>query len=132
MNKKVRSSKFKVQSHKNSKEKATTLLLWILLMVASACAKKGPPIPLDSIVPMRIVDFPAIPREGRLLLEWKTPKENTDKTPLTDLVEFQILRSEGVLVGDECKGCGGKPKVVYKMKLGSQEEGEEKKNSALF
>ena len=129
MNKKVRSSKFKVQSHKFQRK--ATIFLWILLMVASACAKKGPPIPLDSIVPMRIVDLQAIPREGRLLLEWKTPKENTDKTPLTDLVEFQILRSEGVLVGDECKGCGGKPKVVYKMKLGSQEE-EKKKRIALF
>jgi len=129
MNKKVRSSKFKVQSHKFQRK--ATIFLWILLMVASACAKKGPPIPWDSIVPMRIVDLQAIPREGRLLLEWKTPKENTDKTPLTDLVEFQILRSEGVLVGDECKGCGEKPKVVYKMKLGSQEE-EKKKRIALF
>ena len=61
-------------------------------------------MPWSSVVPRRIVDLVATPREDRLLLEWATPKENTDKTPLTDLVEFKILRAEGVLVGDECKG----------------------------
>ena len=86
-------------------------------MAASACAKKAPPVPWDTIVPTRIVDLQALPREGRLRLEWKTPKANTDKTPLIDLVSFQIFRSEGVLVGDECKGCGEKPKMVYEMKL---------------
>ncbi len=115
MNRKVQSSKFKVQSFKFGTK--ATIFLWMLLMALSACAKKGPPVPWDSIVPMRIVDLEAIPREGRLLLEWKTPKENTDKTPLTDLVSFQVLRSEGVLVGEECKGCGGKPKVIYEMKV---------------
>lgn len=103
-----------------------------LILVASACAKKGPPVPWDSIVPKRIVDLQAIPREGRLLLEWTAPKENTDKTPLTDSVRFQILRSEGVLVGDECKGCGEKTKVVHEMKLGSQEEGKKKRMAILF
>jgi fibronectin type 3 domain-containing protein len=93
------------------------ILLLAMLTLTSACAKKALPVPWESIVPMRIVDLKAVPREGRLLLEWKTPKENTDKTPLTDLVSFQILRSEGVLVGEECRGCGGKPKVVYEMKL---------------
>jgi len=88
-----------------------------MLTLTSACAKKGLPVPWESIVPMRIVDLQALSREGRLLLEWKTPKENTNKTPLADLVSFQILRSEGVLVGEECKGCGGKPKVVHEMKL---------------
>ncbi len=115
MNQKVQSTKLKVQSFKFGTK--ATIFLWILLMVLSACAKKGPPVPWESIVPMRIVDLEATPREGRLLLEWKTPKENTDKTPLTDLVSFQVLRSEGILVGDECKGCGGKPKVVFEMKV---------------
>ncbi len=107
------------------------ILLMVLLTVASGCAKKGPPVPWDSIVPMRIVDLQALPREGRLRLEWKTPKENTDKTPLTDFVSFQILRSEGVLVGDECKGCGEKPKVVHEMKL-SKEDFIPGKRMALF
>ncbi len=89
----------------------------MILVLVVGCAKKGPPVALETIVPKRIVDLQAIPREGWLRLEWKTPKENTDKTPLTNLASFQILRSEGSLVGDECKGCGGKAKVIYEMKV---------------
>jgi hypothetical protein len=130
MNKKVQSSKFKVESLKFGTK--ANIFLWMLLILMSSCAKKGPPVPWESIVPMRIVDLQAIPREGRLLLEWKTPKENTDKTPLTDLVSFQILRSEGVLVGEECKGCGGKPKVVYEMKVTPENFVPGKKVSIFF
>jgi len=108
------------------------ILLLAMLVAAVGCAKKGPPVPWESIVPMRIVDLQAVSREGRLLLEWRTPKENTDKTPLTDLVSFQILRSEGILVGEECKGCGGKPKVVYEMKVTPENFVPGKKMSIFF
>jgi hypothetical protein len=104
----------------------------IFAMVASACAKKGPPVPWESIVPKRIVDLVAIPREGGLLLQWTIPKENTDKSPITDLASFQILRSEGVLVGEECRGCGGKPKVVYEMKLAKEDFVPGKKKAIIF
>jgi hypothetical protein len=89
-------------------------------------------VPWESIVPKRIVDLEAIPREDRLLLEWAVPKENTDKSILTDLVGFKILRSEGVLIAGECKGCGEKPKVVYEMKLDSKEETKGKRMSIFF
>ena len=130
MNKKVQSSKFKVKSY--TFQAKATIFLWILLMVAGGCAKKGSPVPLESIVPKRIVDLQATPREGRLLLEWTVPKENTDKSPLTDLVGFEILRSEGVLIGDECRGCGEKTKVVHEMKLGRQEEAKKNRMAILF
>ncbi len=102
--------------------RAKIILLITFLMVVGGCAKKGPPVPWDSIVPKRIVDLEATPREGRLLLEWTSPKENTDKSVLIDLTGFQILRSEGVLIGGECKGCGEKAAVVHEMKLDSKEE----------
>jgi len=108
------------------------LLLWVMLICAGGCAKKTPPVPLMSIVPMRIVDLAATPREDRLLLEWTTPKANTDKSPLTDLVEFKILRSEGILIGDECKGCGEKPKVVHEMKLAKENVVPGKKMAIFF
>lgn len=92
-------------------------LLWTMWMAVSGCAKKGPPVAWETIVPRRIVDLQATPREGRLLLEWRTPKENTDKSPLTNLASFRISRSEGTLVGEECKGCGEKPKIIYEMKV---------------
>jgi fibronectin type 3 domain-containing protein len=64
-------------------------------------------------------------------LEWSIPKDNTDKSPLTDLTGFRILRSEGALVGDECKGCGEKAKVVHEIKLDTKEE-DKKKRMAIF
>ena len=45
--------------------------------------------------------------------------------------DFKILRSEGVLIGEECKGCGEKTKVVHEMKLDSKEE-DKKKRMAIF
>jgi uncharacterized protein len=109
-----------------------TISLSVMLIFAGGCAKKAPPVPYGSIVPMRIVDLVATPREDRLLLGWTIPKENTDKSPLTDLAEFKVLRSEGVLIGDECRGCGEKPKVVYEMKFDSKKEGEKKRMALLF
>jgi fibronectin type 3 domain-containing protein len=109
----------------------TVILLMALLVMAGGCGKKAPPVPWELIVPKRIVDLAVLPREGRLLLEWTAPKENTDKTPLIDLEGFQVLRSEGLLVGDQCTGCGEKPKPVYEMKLDGK--GEEKgKRLSIF
>jgi fibronectin type 3 domain-containing protein len=109
----------------------TVIVLMAVLALIGACGKKAPPVPWESIVPKRIVDLAALPREGRLLLEWTAPKENTDKTPLIDLDGFQILRSEGLLMGDQCRGCGEKPKPVYEMKLNGK--GEEKgKRLSIF
>jgi len=112
--------------------KKITILLSVMLIFMGGCAKKGPPVPWDSIVPRRIVDLTPIPREGRLLLEWTIPKENTDKSPLTNLAEFKVLRSEGVLIGDECRGCGEKSKVVYEMKLAKENLATGKKISLYF
>ncbi len=119
------------------KSKAKMILFSLMLLITLAlqvggCAKKGPPVSWDTIVPKRIVDLVAIPRDGRLLLEWGIPKENTDKTPLTDLAGFQVLRSEGVLIGDECRGCGEKTKVVYEMKLDSKEEDKKRRMAVFF
>jgi fibronectin type 3 domain-containing protein len=109
-----------------------TISLWAFLILVAGCGIKKPPVPWETIVPKRIVDLGAVPREGRLLLEWTSPKENTDKSVLTDLAEFKILRSEGVLIAGECRGCGEKSKVVYEMKCDSKEEVKGKKMSIFF
>ena len=111
--------------------RAKIILLIITLLMVSGCARKGPPVSWETIVPKRIVDLVAMPREGRLRLEWSIPKENTDKSPVTDLTGFKILRSEGTLVGDECRGCGEKTKVVHEMQLDSKEK-DKKKRMAIF
>jgi fibronectin type 3 domain-containing protein len=111
--------------------RAKIILLIITLLMVSGCARKGPPVSWETIVPKRIVDLVAMSREGRLLLEWSIPKENTDKSPVTDLTGFKILRSEGTLVGDECRGCGEKTKVVHEMQLDSKEK-DKKKRIVIF
>jgi len=111
---------------------AKIVLFITLLMLVSGCGVKKPPVPWETIVPRRIVDLKAITQEERLLLEWTSPKENTDKTPLTDLAKFQILRSEGILIAGECRGCGEKPKMVFEMKVDGKEEMRGKKMSIFF
>jgi hypothetical protein len=108
------------------------ILLSLILLLSLGCGKKAAPVPWESIVPKRIVDLEAVSRDERLLLQWTAPKENTDKSGLTDLASFQILRSEGDLVGGECRGCGGSPKIIDEMKLGGKEDVKGKKMSILF
>jgi fibronectin type 3 domain-containing protein len=108
------------------------LLLGIVTALLLGCGKKAPPISWDTVVPKRIVDLEAVSRDNGLLLQWTAPKENTDKSVLTDLASFSILRSEGDLVGDECRGCGQSPKVVGEMKVGEKEPVAGKKMSLLF
>ena len=110
----------------------TIILFLFILLLASACAKKGSPVPWESIVPKRIVDLAAMPREARLLLEWTSPKENTDKSVLADLEKFLVLRSEGILIGEECRGCGEKPKVIDEMKVDGRGDEKGKKITMFF
>jgi len=108
------------------------ILLISILILVGGCALKKPPVPWERIVPKRIVNLSAISREGQLMLEWTSPKENTDKTVLTDLAGFKILRSQGTLVGGECRGCGEKKEVIFEMKTGSPEEAKGRKITALI
>jgi hypothetical protein len=108
------------------------MLAFTALVLVSGCGLKAAPVARDTIVPKRIVDLQAIPRESELFLMWTVPKENTDKTVLTDLEKFQILRSEGVLIADECRGCGEESKVIYEMTVTSPDEMKGKKVSILI
>jgi len=108
------------------------VLLSSILFLATGCGVKSNPIPWELVVPKRIVDLRGVSREGRILLEWTAPKENTDKSVLVDLVEFKILRSEGALVAGECRGCGESSKVVYETKVAEKEDARGKKMSVLL
>lgn len=109
----------------------TEIILLIFFILLMGCGKKGPPVPWSTIVPKRIVDLEAKVREGRLLLEWTLPKENTDKSILTDLVGFRILRSESDLVEGECRGCGEGGSVVFEGRL-DEKGGDRGKRMSLF
>ncbi len=128
------SPEFGTQERENAKlnSKRTAILICLALVCIASCGRKAPPVPWDTVVPRRIVDLTALSREGRLLLTWTVPKENTDKSPLTDLAELQILRSEGALVGGECRGCGEKPKPFYQMAVAGKEEELKGKKMSFF
>jgi uncharacterized protein len=108
------------------------MLVFTALVLVSGCGLKTAPVARDTIVPKRIVDLQAIPRDGELFLMWTVPKDNSDKTVLTDLEKFQILRSEGVLIADECRGCGEESKVINELTLTSPDEIKGKKISFLI
>ncbi len=97
------------------------VLIGIILLTLVGCGVKKGPTPWASVVPLRIVDLEALPREGHLLLEWSVPKRNTDRSPLTDLAEFKIMRSEGALIAGECRGCGEKKEVIAELKVDPKE-----------
>ena len=102
--------------------KKLAIFVSLILALVAGCGKKAPPVPWGTVVPKRIVDLEATVREGRVLLEWTAPKENANKSPLVDLAGFRILRSEGILVAGECRGCGEKKEVVHELKMGPKEE----------
>jgi len=103
-----------------------------ILIIFLGCGKKGPPVPWDSIVPKRILNLEAIPREGRLLLEWTSPKENTDKSPLIDLAGFRIFRAEGILINGQCRGCTEKTNLIREIKLDPKEDNRGKRISIFI
>jgi fibronectin type 3 domain-containing protein len=117
---------------KQSRFGRAIVLLWFILILIGGCGVKKPPVPWETVLPKRIVDLETIPREGQLLLEWTSPKENTDKSPLINLIKFQILRSQGNLINGECRGCGEKFQVVHEMKVNSEEEIRGKRLSITF
>ena len=91
-----------------------------LFFLWGACGKKGPPVSFDRIVPEAITDLEASVREGRVILEWLLPRENTDGSDLVDLVGFKVLRES--LEGEECKGCPERLVPIAEVDLASGED----------
>ena len=91
-----------------------------LFFLWGACGKKGPPVSFDRIVPEVITDLEASVREGRVILAWSLPRENTDGSDLVDLVGFKVLK--GSLEGEECKGCPERLVPIAEVDLVSGED----------
>ncbi len=94
------------------------LLFFALSLLA--CGKKGPPVSLDRIIPEAVTDLGASVREGRVILAWSLPRENTDGSDLEDLVGFKVFR--GSLEGEECKGCPERLVPIAEVDLASGED----------
>jgi fibronectin type 3 domain-containing protein len=61
--------------------------------MSAACGRKGAPLPPRPVVPAAVGNVRAEPRESGIVLLWERPTRNQDGTPLTDLLEFRVLRA---------------------------------------
>jgi len=97
------------------------LLPWFISLFSLwlGCGVKESPIPFDLIVPEAVRDLGALVREGRVVLHWSPPRENTDGSDLVDLVGFKVLR--GPVEGEECRGCPERLIPIAEVALGSGE-----------
>jgi hypothetical protein len=92
---------YRVHSHRPLLRAGVILLCCFVL---AACGKKDYPSPPQAIGPDAVKKFMAIARSGGIMLAWKPPTKNTDKSPLLDLESFKIYREE-VASADRCKKC---------------------------
>lgn len=69
------------------------VVLAAVLVVLTACGRKGPPLPPRPVVPVAVGAFQAAPRDTGILVSWTRPTRNNDNSPLTDLLEFRLYRA---------------------------------------
>ena len=69
------------------------VVLAAALFVLPACGRKGPPLPPRPVVPAVVGNLQAEPSGSTIVLSWTRPTRNDDNSPLTDLLEFRIVRA---------------------------------------
>jgi hypothetical protein len=74
-------------------------LLPALLASSTGCGRKGPPAVPRVVAPAAVEGVRAEPRGTGILLSWTRPTGNQDGSPLSDLLEFRIVRASGVMRG---------------------------------
>ena len=67
-------------------------LLLVACGVLGACGRKGPPRPLEDVLPQTIVDLSATGTAGGVQLSWSRPTTETSGGRLTDLGGFVVQR----------------------------------------
>ncbi|MBN2644912.1 MAG: hypothetical protein JXR59_05495 [Desulfuromonadaceae bacterium] len=80
----------------------TLLLISLISLISlSGCGKKGPVVPLKEALPKAPQHLALSQKGTALLLGWEIPTLNQDGTPLEDLKEFAIYKTDYALE----KGC---------------------------
>jgi len=92
---------YRVHAHRLLRRAGVILFCCFML---AACGKKDYPSAPRAIGPDTVKKFRAIARSGGIILAWRPPAKNTDKTPLLDLDSFKIYREE-VAAKDRCTKC---------------------------
>lgn len=68
--------------------------LLALCLLNSACGKKANPVIPVKTVPQKVERITYRVQGGTLVLSWAVPKQNTDGSPLTDLMGFLLTRGD--------------------------------------
>jgi len=87
--------------------KRNWMMFFALAFFLASCGVKAPPLPPEFVVPERIRDLEARVEEGAVTLKWTAPKESTDKTEMSDLKGFRVLRKAVPDSGVDCPPCSG-------------------------
>jgi hypothetical protein len=93
---------FRFHRHRLLSQRAAVIIFCCFALLA--CGKKDDPSVPHAIGPEPVKQFRAFARSGGIILAWRPPTKNTDKTPLLDLESFKIYREE-VAAADRCKKC---------------------------
>lgn len=80
------------------------LVVFVVLLILSACGKKTVPVAPQTLVPQPITDLSAHLDEKGVTLYWSMPRYNENGTPLSDLDGFDIARAV-VPEEDACDDC---------------------------
>lgn len=80
-------------------------LVFPILIGASGCGKKRPPVAPESTTPTAITDLKAMVGEEAVMLCWTIPDRNTNGSKLADLRGFKIFRSEATFDSPGCPDC---------------------------
>ncbi len=78
------------------------LLALALIVVGSACGKKGDPRAPELVTPKLITNLAARPAADSVALTWNRPTEYVDGGELKDLASFVIFRKE---ISKSCLDC---------------------------
>ncbi len=86
--------------------------LTLVLLMASACGRKGDPFLSDPLAPEKVRALTAVARPGEIVLTWQAPRDNTDGTDLLDLAGFHVYRAQETFA-DYCLKCPRNYELIF-------------------
>lgn len=81
------------------------ILLILILFLLTACGKKGPVVPPESLAPAPVNTLKVEQKGERFHVTWKAPAQDLAGRPLKDLAGFRVYRREVLPPGQDCEEC---------------------------
>jgi hypothetical protein len=106
------------------------LLITGMVLLLSACGKKGALMPPEALVPGPVRNLNVMQTGQDFRITWRAPVKEEGGRPLKDLSGFQLLRRTVTPEGGECASCPDSWKLLTKVDLDLPES--YKKSGGLF